>query len=111
MEKRTKDRITKRLLVKCGTGDCDREGITGNISPRGIFLRSNSGYIPQTRIRVRMTLPNGQEVDLEGKVVWTKKAPTWVSQQAKSGMGIEVTPMGQGFITFSQVVETLRGEA
>ena len=111
MEKRTKDRVTKRLLVKYGTDDCNREGITGNICPRGIFLRSSSGYIPQTRIRVKMTLPDGQEIDLEGKVVWTKKAPTWVSQQAKSGMGIEINPMGQGFVTFSQVVETLRGEA
>ena len=46
-EKRIKDRVTKRLSVKFGASELNNNGITSNLSPTGIFIRTNSGLAPR----------------------------------------------------------------
>src|SRR3990170_3104393 len=107
MEKRGKSRVTKRLLVRYGVDRCDREGVTGNISKRGICIRTNGGMVPRTKLCLVVVLPDGREVSLTGTVMWTTRVPSWASGRFKSGMGVSIDPVGAGFVEFMETLSTI----
>ena len=107
MEKRVKNRVVKRLLVRYGVGCCNREGITGNVSKKGMCIRTNGGLVPRTRLSLVVVLPNGREVSLTGTVVWTTRVPSWASGRFKSGMGVSINPAGSGFVEYIEAVNAI----
>ncbi len=87
-EKRIKNRVTKRLSVKFGCNTLEHSGITSNLSPTGIFIRTNSGLAPGTVVDIELTIPDGRIIKLMGTVMWTKRVHPKLAEFSRNGMGI-----------------------
>lgn len=89
MEKRNKKRLLKRLFVRFGTEKPDRIGFTHDISPTGIFIKSNFSFLPQTKLKIELTLPDEKICHCSGVVVWAKRVPPAFNRIIhKHGMGV-----------------------
>lgn len=101
MEKRSKDRIGKRLIVKFGTDKSDRLGFTEDISPTGLFIKTNIVSPPGTQLRIELTLPDDRTVLVAGVVMWAKQVPhSLVRFAKKNGMGVRLTQSGDDYKRF-----------
>jgi hypothetical protein len=69
VEKRTAHRRKAAVEVEFTQDDLHGTGITGDISPRGMFVRSKE--IPSTgpMLRLKVNLPDGRTLALKGRVV------------------------------------------
>jgi hypothetical protein len=106
MEKRGKDRITKRLFVKFGMEKPDTVGFTEDISPSGLFIKCSTVLQPGTQLRIEMELSDHRIVMLTGEVVWAKKVPQNLLRLAKkSGMGIRLMQTGDDYKQYSTELE------
>ncbi|MFZ3091902.1 MAG: PilZ domain-containing protein [Nitrospirota bacterium] len=106
-EKRVKDRVTKRLSVKFGRNNIlDQSGITSNLSPTGIFIRTNSGLSPGTPVDVELTLPDDRIIKLKGTVMWTKRVHPKLAGFSRNGMGIVLKDIPEEYT--SLVTELLK---
>ena len=101
MEKRNKNRIGKRLIVKFGTDKLDRLGFTEDVSPTGLFIKTNIVSPPGTQLRVEMTLSDNSTIQVAGVVMWAKQVPqSLVRFTKKNGMGLRSTQSGEDFKRF-----------
>lgn len=68
-DKRTFPRLKRRLIVKFTYDGVDRTGFSRDISHTGLFVQSVT--IPPIGVPLTLTisLPNGKQVSLNGKVV------------------------------------------
>jgi hypothetical protein len=89
IEKRTAHRRRADVKVEFTQGALRGTGITGDLSPRGMFVRSTS--IPGTgpMLRLRVNLPEGRTLALTGRVVRGSTAIS--SAGAASGFGLCLT--------------------
>ncbi|HEY6928054.1 MAG TPA: PilZ domain-containing protein, partial [Thermoanaerobaculia bacterium] len=69
IEKRTARRHKADVKVEFSQGDLHGTGVIGNVSPRGMFVRSTR--IPGTgpMLRLKVNLPEGRTLHLTGRVV------------------------------------------
>jgi hypothetical protein len=89
MEKRTTDRLKKRLTVRFGPDKAESLGFTGDLSGTGIFIKSSTVFPPGCNLLIEITLPSDRVLKMTGQVVWAKRVPSsLVRYVAKSGMGI-----------------------
>jgi len=101
MEKRSKNRIGKRLIVKFGTEKPDRLGFTEDVSPTGLFIKTNIVSPPGTQLRIELTLPNNSTILVAGVVVWAKQVPhSLVRFAKKNGMGLRLTQSSDDYNRF-----------
>jgi hypothetical protein len=88
IEKRTARRRRAEVKVEFSQGALHGTGITGDVSPRGMFVRST--HIPGTgpMLRLRVNLPEGRTLVLTGRVV---RGATGISSAgASSGFGLRL---------------------
>jgi len=89
MEKRTTNRLNKRLMVRFGKAKPEAIGFTADISDTGLFIKSNTVHLPGTVLIIDMTLPDERVIRVRGRVVWAKRVPpNMLRFVKKSGMGI-----------------------
>jgi Tfp pilus assembly protein PilZ len=89
--------------VKFGKTTPDHIGFTGDISPTGIFIKSNYVFQPGTNIAIDLTLPNDKLLRLSGHVKWAKRIPPSLMRFVKkSGMGILLDHIPDEFYKFLQ---------
>jgi uncharacterized protein (TIGR02266 family) len=101
MEKRSKNRIGKRLIVKFGTEKPDRLGFTEDVSPTGLFIKTSAVSQPGTLLRVELTLPDNRTIRVAGEVMWAKQVPhNLLRFTKKSGMGLRLTQAGDDYKRF-----------
>lgn len=106
MDKRGKDRITKRLFVKFGLEKPDKVGFTEDISPSGLFIKSSVIFPPGTPIQIELELSDHRFVRLTGEIVWAKKVPqNLLRVSKKSGMGIRLVQAGEDYNQYSTELE------
>ncbi|MBI5043528.1 MAG: PilZ domain-containing protein [Nitrospirae bacterium] len=105
-EKRIKNRVTKRLSVRFGASELNNNGITSNLSPTGIFIRTNSGLAPGTFVNIELTLPGDRILKLKGTVMWTKRVHPKLAELSKNGMGIMLADIPEEYAKF--VTELLK---
>jgi hypothetical protein len=88
IEKRTAHRRRAEVKVEFTQGALHGTGITGDVSPRGMFVRSTR--IPGTgpMLRLRVNLPEGRTLALTGRVVRGFTAISSVG--ASSGFGLRL---------------------
>jgi hypothetical protein len=89
IEKRTTRRRKAEMKVEFAQGAFHGTGITGNVSPRGMFVHSTQ--IPGTgpTLRLKVTLPEGRTLVLTARVVRSVSA---ISSSATSpGFGLRLT--------------------
>lgn len=89
IEKRTARRRRAEVKVEFRQGALHGTGITGDVSPRGMFVRSTR--IPGTGPMLRLTvnLPEGRTLTVTGRVVRGSMAIS--SAGASSGFGLRLT--------------------
>ena len=98
MSRRRYKRYTRRLEVEFSAGEYTFKGISSNISERGLFIRTQKGFVPGTRIEMKLRLPDGSVSNLKGIVRRTIKTR---HSFIKNGMGVEITehdPLFEGFV-------------
>jgi Tfp pilus assembly protein PilZ len=113
MDKRGKDRITKRLFVKFGMEKPDQVGFTEDISPSGLFIKCSTVLQPGSHVRIEIELSDHHFVLLAGEVVWAKKVPQHLLRMAKkSGMGIRLVQTGDDYKQFcAELGNKIKGTA
>ena len=103
MDRRDAGRVNKRLFVKFGKTTPNHIGFTEDISPSGIFIKSNYVFQPGTKITIDLTLPNDKLLHLRGHVKWAKRIPLNLMRLIKkSGMGILLDHIPSEFHQFLQ---------
>ncbi|NOY64794.1 MAG: hypothetical protein GXO97_05270 [Nitrospirae bacterium] len=97
MSKRRHKRYTKRLEVEFSAADMTFKGISSNISERGLFIRTQHGFVPGTKITIKLLLPDGSVSTLRGIVRRTVKT---IHSFIKNGMGVEILETDTAFENF-----------
>ncbi len=97
MSKRRYKRYTKRLEVEFSAAGMSFKGISSNISERGLFIRTQHGFVPGTKITIKLILPDGSVSTLKGIVRRTVKT---IHTFIKNGMGVEILETDPAFENF-----------
>ncbi len=100
MEKRRAKRLVLRLFVKYGVDRMPYVGFTEDLSPTGIYLKSNVVFPPKTQLTLKLALPDSQIAHLTGKVMWEKKIPPTEAGSEKTGMGIRILKADEVYLEF-----------
>ena len=101
MEKRTRNRIARRLFVRFGPEHVISIGFTGDISVTGIFIKTNTIFAPGSILKMEIELAGPNILHLRGTVMWAKRVPTTLSRHIKkSGMGVRILQPSEEYIKF-----------
>ncbi len=85
--RRRHKRYTKRIETEFSSGDMLFRGISSDLSEKGLFIRTQHGFVPGTEVNIQLRLPDGSTAQLRGVVKRTVKTHL---QFVKNGMGIEI---------------------
>ena len=106
MEKKRKyKRIIKRLSVKFGASDPNTIGFTSDVSPIGMFIRTNRSLPPETLIRISIETPSGGVIPLKGIVKRAIKYSSHLGTVMKNGMGVQLEYDEEGYLQFIQFIK------
>jgi len=107
VEKRTARRRQAAVEVEFTQDKLQGTGITGDLSPRGMFVRS--AQIPSTGPMLRLTvrLPEGRTLALTGRVVRDSTAITSSSVEAERGFGLK---LAEDSPEYEELLARLRGK-
>ena len=106
MEKRTKNRIARRLFIRFGLDDVLNIGFTGDLSITGIFIKTNTIFAPGSILTLEMELPDSKIVHLKGTVMWARRVPpSLVRHIKKGGMGVRVLQPSEEYLKFVSSLE------
>jgi hypothetical protein len=88
VEKRTAHRRRAEMKVEFTQGGVSGTGVTGDLSPRGMFVRS--AQVPSTgpMLRLKVSLPEGRTLSLTGRVV--RGSTTISSARVAAGFGLRL---------------------
>ena len=70
--------------------DQGREGRTVNISPGGLFVRTDFDERQGDTVRLEIELPGQEPMELRGQVVWARRIPTHFRHELNNGFGVEL---------------------
>jgi len=105
-EKRNMVRLKKRLSLKFGADSPNKVAFTEDLSLNGLFVKTVAPAPPGTRLKIELTLPNGEIVLIEGMSRWRKSAPPQVIHLVnKKGMGIKILKFISGEEFYLRVME------
>jgi hypothetical protein len=101
-------RHRKRLSLKFGIEAPTRVAFTEDISRFGMCIKTASVSPPGSRLKIELTLPDGNLVKIEGIVVWAKKVPpNMINLIKKCGMGLKFTKIDAGEGVFENLCDEL----
>jgi Tfp pilus assembly protein PilZ len=102
-EKRNLQRVRRRLTLRFGTDAPVRVAFTGDITDRGLFIKTTNLYAPGTKVIIELILPDERRVTINGMVRWSKKVPpTMIHLVNKAGLGIKFLDFVSGEEEFRQ---------
>jgi len=85
-ERRSHPRFLKGITVKFGKDDPIHNGISYDLSPKGMSIITDKVLPTKSNIIIKIDTENGEAVTAEGKVVWVSSIPDLPSR-----MGIKFT--------------------
>jgi hypothetical protein len=107
-DKRDIRRIKKRISLRFGIVEATRIAFTEDISMTGMFIKTPNVILPNTRIIIEISLPEGSRVELEARVMWAKKVPQNLFHLVKkSGMGVRFLSFHVGEDAFDNFLESI----
>lgn len=105
-EKRYIKRHRRRFALRFGLDDASRLGFTEDISPEGMFIRTNNVYPPGTTLIVTLTLPDEVSITVRGTVMWAKRVPPQMARLVKkAGFGFRIETFVAGEELYRQACE------
>jgi hypothetical protein len=99
-QKRAFERKKRRFLVEFNLEGTPCSGFTNDISPNGIFVRSNRLPDPGVAVSLSLHLPGGKHVVLRGKVVRSFRVPASLSRLIPSGFAIQLSDSPEDYFQF-----------
>jgi hypothetical protein len=98
VNRRTLDRIHKRVRVQFASKDIKGIAVTSDISPTGCQLHSSAALAEGSRIRGRLLLPDGSSIAFEAEVRWSRRVEWALGQQMPNSVGVSFTsPPAEGY--------------
>ncbi|NOZ24674.1 MAG: hypothetical protein GXO94_01060 [Nitrospirae bacterium] len=97
MTRRRYKRYTKRIETEFSSGEMAFKGISSDLSEKGLFIRTNHGFVPGTVVDIDLLLPDGSTSHLRGVVRHTVKSQL---KTVKNGMGIEIIESDDNYTRF-----------
>ncbi len=96
--RRSLDRIHKRLRVQFESSDLKGIAVTSDMSPTGCQLHASSALKPGTRVRCKLMLAHETVVDFEAEVRWSRYVKWALGQQLPNSVGVSfLSPPGEGY--------------
>jgi hypothetical protein len=99
-QKRSFERKKRRYLVEFTLEGTACSGFTNDVSPNGIFVRSNRLPDPGVAVSLNLHLPEGKHVVLRGKVVRSFRVPAALSRLIPSGFAIQLSDSPEDYFQF-----------
>lgn len=96
-DRRRHRRHTKRLRTVFTHGDSNYLGFSSDLSPIGLFIKTQRGFRPGTVLDLEITLPDESVTKLKGRVIRTIKTS---ESSIKNGMGIEIIESDERYMLF-----------
>ena len=98
MNRRTLDRIRKRVRVQFESKDLKGIAITSDISPTGCQLHASAGLPEGSRLRGKLILADGSSIAFEAEVRWSRRVEWALGQQMPNSVGVSFTsPPAEGY--------------
>ena len=88
-DRRVHARVTVDIEVDYKSADNFLFAYITDISAMGIFIRTNAPEPPGTRINLRFTPPGGEQLSLEGRVMWVNPYRPGSYDNINPGMGVQ----------------------
>ena len=85
-ERRSHPRISKGVTVKFGIDDPIHNGISYDLSPKGMSIITDKVLLDNSNIIIKVDTENGGDVTVKGEVIWVSSIPDLPSR-----MGIKFT--------------------
>ena len=60
-----------------------------DLSAMGIFIQTDKPHPPGTNLNLRFQPPGGQQIDVEGRVIWVNRPRSGKAESLNPGMGIQ----------------------
>jgi uncharacterized protein (TIGR02266 family) len=89
--------MIRRFPLTFSDGDREYNGVSSNVSPSGIFIRTRKALPPGTILKIVLEIDGNTKVTLEGEVAWALK--TGLSD-FRNGMGIEFSHVPEEYEAF-----------
>jgi hypothetical protein len=103
-DKRRSARYRKRLKLRFGADHPASLAFTDEVSLTGMSIRTQNVLPPGSMIVIELHLPDNSAILLKGRVMWGKRVPGALVQQAqKAGMGIRILEILSGGEKFYQL--------
>jgi hypothetical protein len=109
VEKRTARRRKAAVDVEFCSDDVHGTGVIGDLSPRGMFVRSKSIPSPGPMLRLKVNLPDGRTLDLKGRVVRDSTALASSSSPANGELGFGLR-LAEDSPDYEELVARLRNK-
>lgn len=102
------NRRKRRYFVEWHKDDYLCTGVTQDISPTGVFVRST--HIPELGLTVslKVLLPEGQKLQIRGTVVRSHRVPANLSRFIESGFGLRLNEAPEEYFQLLALLFGLR---
>jgi len=103
-DKRRAQRFRKRLKLRFGIEKPTWLAFSDEVSLTGMSIRTQNVLPPGTMVVVELYTPDDSAILLKGRVMWGKRVPHALVQQAKkAGMGVQILEILSGGEKFYQL--------
>ena len=99
-EKRTSQRLLKRLKLRYGVNQATSLAFTEDFSEFGIFIRAVNVMPPGSNLLIELFMTDNEPVTFEGRVMWGRRVPGSLIHLSKGGMGVMITKFLTGQDTY-----------
>ncbi len=107
-DKRDIRRIKKRITINFSDDKVVKVGFTQDISMIGMFIHTPYVLPPNSKIKIKITLPEGSTVELVALVMWAKKVPPNLFHLVKkNGMGVRFLRFISGEEAFDEYFDKI----
>jgi hypothetical protein len=90
MEKRGRQRKKTRLSIRFGAERPDKMGLITDVSARGIYIATNAILPPGSPVRVQVPVPGSEPMQLDGRVMRSRRVPPAFVMISTGGMGVRL---------------------
>lgn len=92
-DRREYERVLVNFEVDYKADDTFLFAYITDMSAMGIFIQTETPHPPGTHMNLRFQVPNGPQIDVEGRVIWVNRKRPGGGEDANPGMGVQFTDM------------------